>query len=421
MCKFWLIRKTYKRKGMIVMKYIVVLGDGMADRPIPELNNKTPLQCAKKPNMDSLASRGEMGLVNTIPEGMPPGSDVANLSTMGFDPRLYYTGRSPLEAVSMGIELADTDVTLRCNLVTLSEDKAYEDKTMLDYSSDEISSEEAKILIDDIGAQLNGPDISFYSGISYRHCMVWSGGPVDLNLTPPHDILEKPIGDFLPKGNTNKIILEMMEKSHEILKNHPVNLTRISKGLGPANSIWLWGEGKKPSLPSFQETYGKKGSVISAVDLVKGIGISAGLRSVHVEGATGNIDTNFVGKAEAALEELKSGQDFVYIHIEAPDECGHRREIENKVKSIELIDRQVLGTLLEGLEQYEDYRIMILPDHPTPLALRTHTSDPVPYIIYQKGDAGATSAMGYDEFQAGDTGIFISEGHTLMQRFLSRA
>jgi 2,3-bisphosphoglycerate-independent phosphoglycerate mutase len=404
---------------MVEMKYIVILGDGMADIPMPELGNKTPLQCAKKPNMDSLARRGEVGLVRTVPKGMPPGSDVANLTTMGFDPRLYYTGRSPLEAVSMGIELTDTDVTLRCNLVTLSDDKDYESKTMLDYSADEISSEEARILIDEIGNRFNGPNISFYPGISYRHCMVWSNGPLDLDLTPPHDILEKPIGEFLPKGEINKIILEMMVESYQILKSHPINQARISKGLNPANSIWLWGEGKKPSLPSFEEAYGKKGSVISAVDLVKGIGICADLRSVHVKGATGNIDTNFAGKAQAALKELESGQDFVYIHLEAPDECGHRREIHNKVKSIELIDSLVLGTLLDGLSKY-DYKIMILPDHPTPLSLRTHTSDPVPYVIYRKGDKGKTTVMGYDEFQASDTGIFISEGHTLMPRFLAQ-
>jgi 2,3-bisphosphoglycerate-independent phosphoglycerate mutase len=412
--------KIYDCKGMVEMKYIVILGDGMADIPMPELGNKTPLQCANKPNMDSLAKRGEVGLVNTIPKGMPPGSDVANLSTMGFDPRLYYTGRSPLEAVSMGIKLADNDVTLRCNLVTLSDDEDYKHKILLDYSADEISSEEARILINEIGNRFNGPKISFYPGISYRHCMVWSNGPLDLDLTPPHDILEKPIDEFLPKGEINKIILEMMVESYQILKSHPINQARISKGLNPANSLWLWGEGKKPSLPSFEEAYGKKGSVISAVDLVKGIGICAGLRSVHVEGATGNIDTNFVGKAQAALKELESGQDFVYIHLEAPDECGHRREIQNKVKSIELIDSLVLGTLLDGLIKYDDYKIMVLPDHPTPLSLRTHTADPVPYIIYQKDDTDKGLVMGYDEFQARDTGIFVSQGHTLMPYFLKQ-
>jgi len=403
------------------LKYIVVLGDGMADIPVPELGNKTPLQCANKPNMDSLARKGEMGLVKTIPDGMHPGSDIANLSTMGFDPIRYYTGRSPLEAVSMGIQLKDTDVTLRCNLVTLSEDKDFYNKVIIDHSADEITTEEAKELIGTIQKHFNGPNISFYPGVSYRHCMVWSNGQLDLDLVPPHDILGKIAGEFLCKNPKNAILLDMMEKSFEILKDRPINQARIAKGLNPANSIWLWGEGKKPSLPKFEEVYGIKGSVISAVDLIKGIGICAGLKPVHVKGATGNINTNFKGKAEAALEELKSGQDFVYIHIEAPDECGHRQEIHNKVKSIELIDELVLGTLLEGLEMYEDYRIMILPDHPTPLALRTHTSDPVPYLIYDRNkdiNNIKDKSISYDEFYAKETGIFIEQGHEIMKKFL---
>jgi len=399
-----------------------VLGDGMADITVPELGNKTPLQCANKPNMDSLAKKGEMGLVKTVPDGMHPGSDIANLSTMGFDPRRYYTGRSPLEAVSMGIELKDTDVALRCNLVTLSEDKDFYNKVIIDHSSDEITTEEAKELIDTIQEHFNGPNISFYPGVSYRHCMVWSNGHLNLDLVPPHDILGKVVGEFLSKSDKNALLLDMMEKSYDILKDHPINQARIAKGLKPANSIWLWGEGKKPSLPNFEEVYGIKGSVISAVDLIKGIGICAGLKPVDVKGATGNINTNFIGKAKAALEELKSGQDFVYIHIEAPDECGHRQEIHNKVKSIELIDELVLGTLLEGLEKYDDYRIMILPDHPTPLAIRTHTSDPVPYLIYDKSkDKNNDSKkinIGYDEFYAKETGIFIEQGHEIMKRFI---
>ena len=401
------------------MKYIVILGDGMADTPVPELDNKTPLQYAKKPNIDRLAREGEVGLVKTIPEGMPPGSDVANLSTMGFDPQLYYTGRSPLEAISMGIRLKDTDVTLRCNLITLSDDEDYQDKKMLDYSADEISTEEAKELIEVIQKQFNGSTFSFYPGVSYRHCMVWSKGLVGLGLIPPHDILDKTIANSLPKGEKNKILLEMMKESYRILKDHPINRSRVSRGLYPANSIWLWGEGKKPALPDFEKTYGKKGSVISAVDLIKGIGIGAGLKPVDVYGATGNIDTNFIGKAEAALQELKSGQDFVYIHIEAPDECGHRQEIQNKVRSIELIDELVLGTLLKELDQHDEYRIMILPDHPTPLAIRTHTSEPVPYIIYEKGGTKKNRVTGYDEFQAKETGTFIQEGHALMAHFFT--
>ena len=406
------------------MKYIVILGDGMADIPVPELDNKTPLQYAKKPNIDLLARKGELGLVKTIPTGMTPGSDVANLSTMGFDPRLYYTGRSPLEAVSMGIKLKDSDVTLRCNLVTLSEHEEYHSKSMIDYSAGEITTEESKELIGAIQESLSGPNISFYPGISYRHCMVWSNGLLNLELTPPHDIFGQIIGDFLPKGDKNRIISELMEKSYHVLKDHPINQARIAKGLSPANSIWLWGEGKKPSLPSFEKSYGKKGSVISAVDLIKGIGICAGLNIVDVEGATGNIHTNFAGKAEAALKELNEGQDFVYIHIEAPDECGHNQEIFNKVKAIELIDELVLGTLLKELDKQENFRIMVLPDHATPLELRTHTSDPVPYLIYDTANENSQiiegRAMGYDEFQAAETGLFIDEGYDLMKRFLSK-
>ncbi len=389
----------------------------MADIPVPELDNKTPLQYANKTNMDTLARKGEIGLVKTIPEGLPPGSDVANLSTMGFDPKKYYTGRSPLEAISMGIELLDSDVTLRCNLVTLSEDKYYHEKIMLDHSGGGITSEESRKLMEVIQNHFNSSSITFYPGVSYRHCMVWSNGPINLDLIPPHNILDKPIGNSLPSGDNNLIIMQMMEKSYTLLKDHPINRSRIARGLNPANSIWLWGEGKKPSLPSFYDTYGKKGSVISAVDLVKGIGISAGLKPINVEGATGDINTNFIGKANAALRELESGQDLVYIHIEAPDECGHQQEIHNKVKSIELIDQLILGTLLKGLDKYDFYKIMVLPDHATPLAARTHTSEPVPYLIYRKGDENKKLVSGYDEFQAKKTGIFIEKGYTLMERF----
>ncbi len=400
------------------MKYVVILGDGMADYPLPQLDNKTPLQFANKPNIDNLARNGEVGMVQTIPQGIPPGSDAANLSVMGYNPKLYYTGRSPLEAVSMGVSLSDTDVAFRCNLVTLSDEDNYSEKTMIDYSSDEISTEEAAEIISTVNSKLKTDIIKFYPGISYRHCMVWMDGPVGLNLTPPHDILEKKIGDFLPKGEYGKVILEMMMESSKFLKDHPVNLSRISRGLRPANSIWLWGEGKKPAIPSFIEKYNIKGSVISAVDLIKGIGICAGLKSIDVEGATGNIHTNFLGKAEAAIKELESGQDFVYVHVEAPDECGHRHEIENKAKSIDLIDEQVVAPILKGLEQFDDYRILVLPDHPTPLSLRTHTSEPVPYILYQKSLPKSSGVTGYDELQAKSTGVSISEGYTLMDRFI---
>jgi len=400
------------------MKYVVILGDGMSDYPIPQLGNKTPLQYAKKPNIDCLAKYGELGMVKTIPDGIPPGSDAANLSVMGFDPKVYYTGRSPLEAASIGIDLKETDVAFRCNLVTLSEDDDYAEKIMIDYSSDEISTKEAEELIFAVNKHFQTSDISFYSGVSYRHCMVWKNGPLGLGLVPPHDILEKKISPYLPKGEFGKILLQMMQESFEFLKDHPVNKARIAKGLKPANSIWLWGEGKKPAIPKFHEKYGIHGSVVSAVDLIKGIGICAGLKPVDVEGATGNINTNFAGKANAALSELDSGSDFVYVHIEAPDECGHRYEIENKVRAIELIDEQVVGPIMQGLEKYDDYRILILPDHPTPLSLRTHTSEPVPFLIYRKSRKKISGAEGYDEFQARNTGIYIEEGYKLMDYFI---
>jgi 2,3-bisphosphoglycerate-independent phosphoglycerate mutase len=401
------------------MKYVVVLGDGMADYPVPKLSGKTPLEYAKKPNIDNLATAGHIGMVKTIPDGIAPGSDVANLSVMGYDPRVYYTGRSPLEAISMGLDLSDTDVAFRCNLVTLSDDREYEKKTMIDYSSDEISTEEARELIGAVQKHLHTDYIDFHPGISYRHCMVWANGPVALNLTPPHDILEKNINKHLPSGKYGKTILRMMKESYKILSIHPVNKLRIKKGLRPANSIWIWGEGKKPSLTGFPDKYAMNGSVISAVDLIKGLGLCAGLRSVDVEGTTGNIHTNFTGKAVAALRELESGRDFVYIHVEAPDECGHRYEIENKVKAIEYIDEKIIGTLLNGLDQYEDYKIMILPDHPTPLSLRTHTSEPVPYLIYQKSRKLESGATGYTEAEAKKSGVFIEEGHKLMEHFLN--
>jgi 2,3-bisphosphoglycerate-independent phosphoglycerate mutase len=407
-------------RGVLFMKYIVILGDGMADHPIPELNDRTPLQCAKKPYMDYLAQNGEVGMVNTIPEGCPPGSDVANLSVMGFDPRSCYTGRSPLEAVSMGINLEENDIAFRCNLVTLSDDEAYPEKKIIDHSSDEISTKEGRKLLSEINRLFKTEDISFYPGISYRHCMVWKNGPekfIPSPLTPPHDIIERKIGEYLPSGDNGSILLSMMEKSYSFLCSHKINKDRASKGLRPANSIWFWGEGKRPSIPKFNEKYGIEGSVISAVDLIKGIGICAGLKVVDVEGATGNIHTNFTGKAEAALRELESGKDFVYVHIEAPDECGHRSELQNKIKSIELIDEKIVRPLLEGLKKYEDFKILVLPDHPTPLSIRTHSSDPVPFILYGNG-ISKSGIKCYDEYSAANTGLKITEGHKLMDRLI---
>jgi 2,3-bisphosphoglycerate-independent phosphoglycerate mutase len=400
------------------MKYIVILGDGMADEPVEELGGKTPLEVAHKPVIDSIAALGETGLVKTVPDDIPPGSDAANLSVMGYNTREYYTGRSPLEAVSMGIQLKDTDVAFRCNLVTLSDDEPYSRKTMLDYSSDEISSKEAAQLIKTIQQHLGTDEFRFYSGRSYRHLLVWHNGKTGNITTPPHDILERAITQYLPQGDSSAALLRMMEQSVPLLSEHPVNIKRKEAGLRPATSIWLWGEGKRPALPSFEEKYGVKGSVISAVDLVFGIGICAGLEPVEVEGATGNIHTNFAGKAQAAIDELLSkDKDFVYLHIEAPDECGHRYEIENKVKSIEIIDRQIVAPIKKALDDSgKEYSMMILPDHPTPLRLRTHTSDPVPYIIYRNKNEKQNGVNTYTEKSAASTEVYIEEGHLLMNR-----
>lgn len=403
------------------MKYVVVLYDGMADYPVPALGGKTPMMVAEKPNFDRMAKHGTVGLVRTVAPGLTPGSDVANLSVMGYDPCLYYTGRSPLEAVSMGIDLSDTDVALRCNLVTLSDEEDYSEKTMVDYCAGDISSEEAAEIIKTVEEKLGNDIFAFYSGVSYRHCLVWHGGKTEIGkLTPPHDISGRKIGGYLNKNPDAAGLLELMEKSCEILKDHPVNLKRISEGKRPANAIWLWGQGSRPSLPLFEKLYGVKGSVISAVDLLKGIGICAGMNTPDVEGATGYIDTNFEGKAQKAVEELENGSDFVYIHIEAPDECGHRNEPENKVKAIELIDSRVLPIVLEALEKYDDYKVMILPDHPTPIVTGTHASDPVPFMIYHKKNEKDSGVDSINEETASKTGIFIEEGPSLMGRFLSK-
>lgn len=400
------------------MKYIVIIGDGMADYPVPELKNRTPLEVASKPNMDYLAQNGELGLVKTIPDELQPGSDVANLSVFGYDPLLHYTGRSPLEAVSMGISLGDKDIAIRCNLVTLSEEENYEHRTMVDYSAGEITTSESRELIKAIAENLNNGLFTFYPGVSYRHCLVWNNGKVDLNLTPPHDISGRKIISFLPKGDESELLLSLMKKSAEILKEHPVNKIRKKNGLNPATSIWLWGQGSKPSLKTFNEKFNLSGSVISAVDLIHGIGMLSGLKPVHVEGATGNLHTNYKGKAQAALKELESGSDFVYIHVEAPDECGHQGLVEGKVKAIERIDSELIEPLLKGLSKW-DYSILLLPDHPTPLSTRTHSRDPVPYIIYRKAEQKKNHSEGYSEKEAASTGIFIEEGYRLIERLIN--
>ena len=400
------------------MKYLLILADGMADYKIDQLGNKTPLQYARTPNMDKLAATSLIGEVKTVPEGYPPGSDVANLSVMGYDPRKYYTGRSPLEAVSMGVELGDSDLALRCNLVTLSAEDNYRDKTMLDYSSGEITSAESAQLIDAVKQELGNSILNFHAGISYRHLLVWKDGiNKKMVLTPPHDISKRKIGDYLPGGSDGEILLDLMVRSEAILSQHPVNQARREKGLNPATSIWLWGEGSKPALDSFQSKYQLQGSVVSAVDLVKGLGLCAGLTPIKVAGATGGIITNFAGKARAALDELKRGQDFVYMHIESPDEAGHQGELEKKVWAIEQIDEEVVGLLLSELDDFEDIRVLLLPDHPTPLSVRTHTSEPVPYMLYDKNNPVGSGSTVYDEDTA-LRGRFFDNGCELMDYFI---
>ena len=399
------------------MKYIVIIGDGMADYPHRELGNLTPLQYAKTPHMDLLAQGGEMGMVKTIPTGFPPGSDVANLSVMGYDPALYYTGRSPFEALSMGIDLAADDVAFRCNLVTLSSEPVFSEKSMLDYSSDEIPTAESSLLMKAIAEEFNSEHLRFYAGLSYRHLAVWHGGPNTTDLTPPHDIHGLVIKDHLPKGEGAEHLTRLMEASGKVLADQEVNKDRVRRGLKPATNIWFWGQGKKPSLPQFYDKYGLTGSVISAVDLPKGLGICAGLRVVNVPGATGNITTDFRGKARAALEEIRSGQDFVYIHIEAPDEAGHRGELETKIRAIEEIDEKVVGEVLRGLEGRGDYRILIMPDHPTPISKRTHTAEEVPYLIY-RSYRRLEGAESYNEETARRCMNRFPQGHLLMDHFL---
>ncbi len=400
------------------MKSIVILLDGAADTPVAELGNKTPLEVAKKPNIDRLASLGEMGMVTTVPEGLPPGSDVANLAVFGYDPQKYYTGRSPLEALSMGVHLELTDTTFRTNVVTLSEDEPFEEKTMIDYSSDEITTEESTQLIKAINEALSTSEYEFFSGFSYRHLLVWHNRENNFSLTPPHDISDRKITEYLPK---DAVLLDLMKKSYEILKDHPVNLDRKKRGLRPANSIWIWGNGTKPNLTTFADLYGVRGAVVSAVDLIKGIGTGAGLNVVDVIGATGNVHTNFDGKAEAAVCELKNGADFVYVHLEAPDEAGHRHEIENKVRAIELIDEKIVLPILEYLKTSgEEFSMLLMPDHPTPLAIRTHTSDPVPYILYKSDACDENKSLTYTEANARSTGLVTDNGYTLMSRLLKR-
>ncbi len=401
------------------IKYVVIIGDGMADRPLDELRGLTPLKKASTPNMDKLAQKGNIGRVRTIPEGFNPGSDVANLSILGYDPAKYYTGRAPLEAASIGVKLDENDVAYRCNLVTLKFDKNKTRAIMDDYSSGHITTEEARELIKAVKSGLENDEIVFYPGVSYRHLMVWKNGSLDIECAPPHDILDKDIADYLPVGERDSILRELMMKSVDILWGHPVNKERLKCGKKPANSIWLWGRGKRPQIPTYQEKYGLKGALVSAVDLTKGLGIYAGFEILKVPGVTGWLDTNYSGKAEYALNALKN-VDLVYIHVESPDEAGHSGNYKDKIKAIEDFDSLVVGPVMKGLkERFKHYRVLLMPDHATPIKIRTHTDDPVPFVIYDSRSEKKNKGVAYDEsITEREDIIVINEGHKLMDYFI---
>lgn len=396
------------------MKYVVVLGDGMADEPLEALGNKTPLEYAKTPKMDELAVKSEVGMAKTIPDGMSPGSDTANLAVLGYDPKRYYTGRSPLEALSIGVDMKETDIALRCNIVTVSEEEGipYEERTIIDHSSGEISTEDAAVLIEAVKEVFETEVYKFYVGTSYRHLLIWDKGEV-VELTPPHDVLGNVIGQYLP---ADQVLRRMQEKSFEVLNNHPINVKRAQDGLNKANSLWFWGAGTRPALSSFEEKTGKKGAMISAVDLLKGIAVGADMKVIEVAGANGSLHTNYEGKAMAAVKALtEDGCDFAYIHVEAPDEMGHQGSMEKKIQSIEYLDQRVIKLVAEELDkQGVEYRMLIMPDHPTPIRCRTHTSNPVPYMLYDstKTENGCL----YDEKNAKATENFQEEGFRMMDR-----
>ena len=398
------------------MKYIVVLGDGMADYPIDELNEQTPLEYANTPMMDELAQKSEIGQVHTIPSGMSPGSDTANLSVLGYDPKKYYTGRSPLEALSIGVPMKDTDIAIRCNIVTVSDEETeYKDKKMIDHSAGEISTEDADVLIQAVQEAFGNEMFHFYTGTSYRHLLIWKQGSV-VELTPPHDVLGQKIGAYLPGQEK---LREMMRRSFEILNNHPVNLRRAELGLNKANSLWFWGAGTKPMLSGFQDKTGKKGAMISAVDLLKGIAVGAGMTNIEVDGADGTLETNYEGKAKAAVQALVSdGFDFVYVHVEAPDEMGHQGSYERKVKAIEYLDQRVIGPVKKALDDADlEYRMLVMPDHPTPICVRTHTSDPVPYLLFDSTKP-QSHTWSYNEREAEASGIYVPDGYELLDILL---
>lgn len=400
------------------MKYVVVLGDGMADEPIEALSGKTPLEYANTPAMDALSKKSEVGMVHTIPDGMKPGSDTANLSVLGYDPKKYYSGRSPLEALSIGVPMKDTDIALRCNIVTLSEeDVPFEERTIIDHSSGEISTEDCAVLLEAVRKELETDVYKFYVGTSYRHCLIWDKGEV-VELTQPHDVLGQVIGQYLPE---DKALYEMMKKSYDILVNHPINIERKKQGLNPANCCWFWGAGTKPMLSSFEEKTGKKGMMISAVDLLKGIAVGAGMGVAIVEGANGGLHTNYEGKTQAAVKALtEDNYDFAYIHVEAPDEMGHQGSVERKVQAIEFLDSRVIGPLVEQLkEKNVDFRLLVLPDHPTPIRVRTHTADNVPYMLYDS-TAEEDHTWNYNEKEGRESGNYIAKGHEIIDYLFSK-
>ncbi|MEW6718882.1 MAG: cofactor-independent phosphoglycerate mutase [Thermodesulfobacteriota bacterium] len=398
-------------------KFLILIGDGMADWPIAEIGSRTPLEAAEKPNMDFMASRGAMGMVQVVPQEMYPGSDVSNLSILGYDPAAVYTGRSPLEAASIGIGLAPDDVAVRCNIVTLRNEGA--DTEMEDFSGGHITTAEADSLLASLQQRTQGMGVRFHTGVSYRHLMVWPGGIDAVETTPPHDIHGKKITEYLPKGEGSELLLTVMEISREVFADHPVNRKRAEAGHPPGNSVWLWGQGKAPRIPTFREKFGLSGSVVAAVDLIKGIGIYAGLEVVHVPGATGYLDTNYRGKAEYALRELEK-KDFVLIHVEAPDEAGHNGDVREKIRAIERIDREMLTPILTRVRESGDLRVLLLPDHPTPVALRTHAQEPVPFAFYP-APPGLPPATGgrYTEEDARKTGLFLPRGTMLIDHLLA--
>ena len=400
------------------MKYLVILGDGMADEPIEELGGKTPIEYAETPNLDNLSLKSEIGMVHTIPDGMKPGSDTANLSVLGYDPKKYYSGRSPLEALSIGVPMKDADIALRCNIVTISEDNVpFAEQTIIDHSSSEISTEDCAVLLKAVAKELANEEFKFYVGTSYRHCLIWDKGRV-VELTQPHDVLGQVIGQYLPEEEKFR---RMMERSYEILKDHPLNIERKKQGLNPANCCWFWGAGTKPALTSFEEKTGKRGMMVSAVDLLKGIAVGAGMGVANVEGANGGLHTNYEGKAEAAVKALlEDGYDFTYIHVEAPDEMGHQGSVEKKVKAIHYLDTRIIGPVTEMLSRAgADFRLLVLPDHPTPICVRTHTSDNVPYLLYDS-TAPKQEKHHYNEREGRESGILVAEGHTLINRLFEK-